>query len=436
MIKSLLFPLVLVLCAAAPPDEVPAVVHPAEGRSLRLCRDSLTIVFDRRIHAFYGGTAGSIDEDIRSPKSVNISPDGSRFYINSLEGFRTVAYTLPDFTKAGVVTHRFDSADSFLWAPESGLFPETSPVKEPRTFSGRPVEAAFSHGGRYLWVPYYRRSHDLNAQDPSALAVIETAENKIVRLFETGALPKMIACSPDGRYMAVTHWGDNTVGVLRIDSERPEDWHYISCYTVDRKLNLNFSRRAVVNRDVNSGYCLRGTVFTPDNRYLLVSCMGGTAGIAVIDLKENRYLGRIGGCMPNMRHILIHNGILYASINNKGYVQKMPLARIYDAIGQLREVTAEPRIVSLDGWQNCKVPAGARTIVISPDGRFIFAACNFSSCIAVVDARSMTLLGSFPADSFPVGLDISPDGSWLISTSQGRSGRGGNAVDIFRLVTR
>ena len=63
-------------------------------------------------------------------------------------------------------------------------------------------------------------------------------------------------------------------------------------------------------------------------------------------------------------------------------------------------------------------------------------ACNFASKIAVVDAQAMRLLGALDADSFPVGLDISPDGRRLYSTSQGRGGDGGNAVDIFRIDYR
>lgn len=35
------------------------------------------------------------DTDIRSPKSVTIHPDGSKFYVNSLEGMRTVVFEVP-----------------------------------------------------------------------------------------------------------------------------------------------------------------------------------------------------------------------------------------------------------------------------------------------------------------------------------------------------
>ena len=296
---------------------------------------------------------------------------------------------------------------------------------------GKPVESTFSHDGRYLWVPYYRRSFDINAQDPSAVAVIDTKSDSIVRLFETGPLPKMIATSPDNHYIAVTHWGDNTVGVIDINSPNIEDWHYISCLVVDYQLKLNYSLSESVNRDINSGYCLRGTVFTPDNKYLLVGCMGGTGGIAIIDLASGKYLGRILGMKPNLRHLVIQGKYLYLSINNTGYIQRMELQDFLDAIPNLTEKKKSYR---LEGWENCKVPAGARTIVLSPDGNYLFAACNSSSCLAVVDTREMKLLGTIPADSYPVGLDISQDGQYLFLTSQGRDGRGGNSVDIFKVT--
>ena len=262
------------------------------------------------------------------------------------------------------------------------------------------------------------------------MAVIDTQRDTIVRIFETGPLPKMIATSPDGNRIAVTHWGDNTVGLLDISGNDPTRWHYVSCHIVDYKLKLNYSRTVSVNRDAGSGYCLRGTLFTPDGRYLLVGCMGAGGGIAVIDLQNDKYLGRILGMMSNLRHLILSGEYLYLSINNKGYVQRIPLSRILESIDGFDEKHAT---VTLTDWESCKVPAGARTIVASPDGRFIFAACNFSSKIAVVDTRTMTLVGTLDADSYPVGLDLSQDGKYLLSTSQARPSGGGNAVDIFEI---
>ena len=408
--------------------DVPAVAHPGIGETLDT--PSLRLRFIGRKQN-YQPNGPSRDEDVRSPKSVNIHPSGEKYYVNSLEGSRTVVFDFATGAKLKVIHHDITHAHAALWAPDSGLFPFSYQHDKPKVFTGKPVESVFTHGGRYLWVPYYRRSYDLNAQDPSAMAVIDTESDEIVRLFETGPLPKMVAVSPDGRHVAVTHWGNNTVGILDISSDAVEQWHYLACHVVDYALKLNFSRTVPVDRDTNSGYCLRGTVFTPDNRYLLVGCMGGGGGIAVIDLEQGRYLGRVLGAMANLRHLVLADGYLYASINRSGHVQRIALQDFLAAAATLDGERCKS--VRVQDWTNAKVPAGARTIVLSPDGRYVFAACNYASCIAVVDARQMKLLGTLPADSYPVGLDISADGRYLFSTSQGRRGLGGNAVDIFEV---
>ncbi len=402
------------------------LVHPRIGDSISAGPLKVKL-FSKRQR--YGGDAETHDEDIVSPKSVNVHPSGKKFYVNSLEGASTVVYSLPEMKKLAVIPHKFDASDAALWAPESGLFKFRHYSKDLGTFTGKPVESEFSHGGRYLWVPYYRRSFDINAQDPSAVAVIDTRSDKIVRMMEAGVLPKMIALSPDGKTMAITHWGDNTVGLIDISSSNPNDWHYTSLIAVGRQLFHNFSLTTSVDRDSNTGEALRGTVFTPDGRYILVGCMSG-GGIAVIDVAAKKYLGKITGMMPNLRHLVIAGDKLYLSINSAGYVQRIAMGKVMDAIGRLNGSGN----VNLPGWESCKVAGGARTLEVSPDGAYIFVACNSGSRLCIVDS-TMNMIGEMGADSFPVGLDLSPDGRWLITTSQARKGSGGgNCVDIFSLT--
>lgn len=404
----------------------PKPIHPNLGQQVAF-GDSGRIVLADKLRNYKGTGPTPRDPDIISPKSVNIHPSGQKFYINSLEGARTVVYSLPEFEKLAVINHRFDKSHASLWAPPSGLFNFRHYTRDLNHFTGKPVESAFSHNGRYLWVPYYRRSFDLNAQDPSALAVIDTSGDTIVRVMEAGVLPKMIALSDDGNVMAVAHWGDNTVGLLDVSSENPSDWHYLANVVVGEQLFHDFSLTESVDRDTNTGEALRGTVFMPDNRYVLVGCMGG-GGIAVIDIEYKKYIGKIMGLMPNVRHLSIKGDWLYASINAGGYVQRTKLARVKEAIARLKAGQSG----WIDSWQKAKVGAGARTIAISPAGDYIFAACNFGSRICMVDS-TMAPVAEIAADSYPVGLDISTDGRWLISTSQGRNYEGGNCVDIYRL---
>ena len=408
-----------------------SVVHPSIGDSVRSADGTfaITLVSKKQYYSKAVEDTATLDRDIWSPKSVNIHPDGQKYYVNSLEGARTVVYETGTNKKLAVINHRFTEADSALWSKPSGLFPFTHYTDSLDFFSGKPVESVFSHGGRYLWVPYYRRSYDINAQDPSAVAIIDTQTDKIVRLMETGPLPKMIAVSRDNRLVAITHWGNNTVGIIEITSDSPADWHYVSCVTVGRKLKLDFSLEEPVDRDNNSGLCLRGTVFTPDSRYLLVGCMGGSGGIAVIDVDSASYLGTLHGMMSNLRHLVIRNGFLYLSINKGGYIQRIPMNLFYEAVSNM-----ENKRGVLEGWTNCKVGSGARTIAITPNGRFVLAACNFSNCLTIVNAFTMKEVATIPADSYPVGLDISKDGRYVYTTSQGRSGEGGNCIDIYRMT--
>ena len=47
----------------------------------------------------------------------------------------------------------------------------------------------------------------------------------------------------------------------------------------------------------------------------------------------------------------------------------------------------------------------------------------------------MEVVARVGADSFPVGMDVSPDGRFLWVTSQGIDGAGGNSVEIFEIIT-
>ena len=134
------------------------------------------------------------------------------------------------------------------------------------------------------------------------------------------------------------------------------------------------------------------------------------------------------GMMANVRHLVISNGYLYLSINKAGYVQRIRLQKFMDAA---RRMTG--RTTTVSGWQSAKVGAGARTICITPDGRYVFAACNMESQLYVVDTQTMKTVCKIAVDSYPVGMDLSSDGRYVFTTSQGRGKKGGNSVCIFEV---
>lgn len=404
-----------------------SVVKPPIGTRVVSSDSMLTITLvDKKQNNNYRDKA-TLDQRINSPKSVNIHPNGKKFYVNSLEGYTTEVYDFATRKHLKTINHKFNEVrDAHLWAKPSGLFPWHHYSQHLNTFNGKPVESTFSHGGKYLWVPYYRRSFDLNAQDPSAVAVIDTERDTIIRLMETGPLPKMIKTSPDGHYIAISHWGDNTVGLLDVSSDKPTDWHYVTMFIVDKQQKLNFPLNVAVDRDNGSGYALRGTIFTPDNRYLLVGCMGSGGGIAVIDIQKREYLGRVLGMKSNVRHMILSNGYLYLSINAGGMIQRIKLDEFLKCIPTFKDKKAY-----VNDWETIGVGTGARTISATATGRYIYAACFYSSKLYVVDTEKWKVVAIIDAESYPVGLAVSEDGQYVITTSQGYAYKGGEAVNVY-----
>ncbi len=374
------------------------------------------------------------DVNINSPKSVNYLPEKGKFYVQSLEGNETVVYDLKSLEKLKIIPHDFNASNQHLFKDgEYTLFDYTIQFRNGsyNVFKGKPVESCFSHNGRFLWVTYYRRSYDPNAINPSAVAIIDTNTDEIVRVMPAGVLPKMIAASPDNKFVAVTHWGDNTIGIIDIQGEDPFQFKYVKHLIVEHRLQLSFGVNEKVDRDANCGYCLRGTVFTPDGKYLLVGRMGG-GGIALFNIDQDfGYMGVTFTQYNNIRHLVISGDDLLVSTNSNGYIQKIP----WRTFVEHRQEQAGKVSTLSEGWQNCYVGPGVRTISVSNGGKYIFACVNEASKIVAVETSTMKVVAEIPADSFPVGMEITDTNDYLLVTAQGKSNAGGgHSVTIYKVT--
>jgi DNA-binding beta-propeller fold protein YncE len=400
------------------------------GTSSNSAGSGISISLIKRFQHYNANTKNEndvFDVSINSPKSVNILNSKNKFYVNSLEGEETAVYDLTTFKKIKIIKHSFNASNQYLFKGDANAgFIYKTKTSNLNYFNGKPVESCFSHNGKYLWITYYRKSYDANAIDPSAVCIIDTDADTIVRVMTTASLPKMIACSPDSKTIAISHWGDNTVSLIDVSSGNPQSFSYLDNIVIDYKMNLNFSSNAKIDRDNNCGNCLRGTEFTPDNKYILVGKMGGN-GIAIIDIEKRKYLGTVTGMKTNMRHLVIKDSMLYLSSNKYGYVQKTLL---YDFVNYFSTTS---KMGAYNKWQNAFVGIGARTISIDPSGKYLFAAVNNESKVSIVRTSDMKVLASCNADSYPVGMDMSEDGKTLIVTAQGKTGGGGNSVMVFKV---
>lgn len=382
------------------------------------------------------------DADIQSPKSVHFSPDGKRVYVNSLEGGRTAIFDSLGTEKLGLIKHKFTEENAGLFlegvkAPWGYSFARS--VKKPNEFMGKPVEIEHSHKGRYLWIPYYRRSYDPDGVMPSALAIVDTSTDQIVRALAVGPISKYVKKSTKGRWLAISHWGDNTVGLLDIRGSDPAKFRYEALLVVEKKVP---PKEMKGDRDKNCGFCVRGLAFTENDRYLFVTRMKG-GGIAVFRMdasgkKNHTYLGTVFGLVPGPRDLEINEkGELFVSCNSSGVVMRVPWRALVEKLGEIpAETEAKNRSLRVKpaeiGAERVYVGVGARSLRLSKDGKVVFVTVNQTSELVGVDTVAMQIAARVPVDSYPVGLELSPDGSHVWVTSQGRSAKGGNSVGVFQ----
>lgn len=371
------------------------------------------------------------DPGISSPKSVAFSPQGDKVFVNSLEGANTLIYGKQGFQQLATISHRFSKEDRPLFAgPMPFGYKFAVAVKEPNVFTGKPVEMEITHDGRFLWVPYYRRDFDVRAVMPSGLALIDVPTEKIVRVFHTGPIPKRVKASPDGKLMAIGHWGDNSVGLLDIRGDDPRRFKPRDLLIVDKQLSL---KNVKANRDRDCGFCVRGLAFTADSRYLFVGRMkrGGLA-VFKVDGAKPAYLGTLHGIDPSPRDLEINGEHLYVSSNGSGYVFKFMWRELLALIESSK--AKDVHITEQDvHTEKVFVGLGPRSLNISRDGKWLFVAVNHTSEAVAVECSRMRIVSRVDVDSFPVGLALSPDERELWVTSQGRGGVGGNSVSIFQV---
>jgi len=393
-----------------------------------------------RIQSYQKNTespADLFDLDIFSPKSVSFTPDGEHIYVNSLEGEKTIYFEAATGKKLATIEHAFTKKEAGLFDRKK-IYDYHLPKSRPRPneFTGKPVELEFTHGGKFLWVPYYRRSYDKNGATPSAMALIDTEKQQIVRVYGVGPISKYVKASHNGKILAVSHWGDNTVGLWDIRGKNPKKFKRTYLLTVEERLSL---KNIKGDRDKNCGFCVRGLAFSPDDKILWVTRMKG-GGISAFALRKRgrpKFLGTVFGIVPGPRDIEVtHDGKeLLVSCNASGAIAKAPVAAILKALknkpkGETSVLVDRDQI----GAKIVLAGLGARSIRITPDEHYLFVAVNQTSDLVVVDLKEMKVEARIPVDSYPVGVDLSPKGDKVFVTSQGRSSMGGNAVNGYEIL--
>lgn len=355
------------------------------------------------------------DSEMLSPKSADFIDN--KLVINALEKGATIIYDINSWKKLPSIYHEFKK-------PQFEKIPNFPYTVNTQSFTGKPVE--ITHNKVKMWIPYYRLSWDQYSQAHSAIAQVDIASNTIEKLIPSGSIPKMVTLSHNGNTLVSTHWGDNTLGIYQLNAKY--DIINYNHVVIDQQLNIKNIRG---DRDKYCGSCLRGTVFTHDDKYILIGKMGG-GGIAVVNAINNKYIGTIKNVPLTPRHLVLSKDgkTLFLSTCFSSEVAKIDMEKINISIEQL--TNHQKVTLTLKDWNTSKLKSSVRTIALSHDNKYIYAAMNDTSEIGIIDVDTMKLIEKHKVSSFPVGLSVSDNDKYIAITSQGKSGKGGgNHIDIF-----
>lgn len=236
--------------------------------------------------------------------------------------------------------------------------------------SGSPVEAAFSHDGKYAWVSNYNMSGDKftnpgcdgcysNEFDDSYLYKINTETFAIEEIIRVGSVPKYVAVSPDNKYVLVSNWSSGDVSVVDIEKGKE------------------------IKR-IKAGRFPRGIVVDSQSKYAYVTIMG-SVHLLKIDL-EDFSTSQIKNVGSGPRHLCISSddSVLYVSLNNEGKIAKINLH---------------------DGTIQKTVCEGApRSMIITPDDKFLYVVNYSINKVSKVDLLKFEVTEQQDTKEHPIGI--------------------------------
>lgn len=356
----------------------------------------------------------SQDLDLVSPKSAIFDKDGN-LYVNALESSKTVIYS-NTFTKKTSITHTFSENEDVR---QKNTYKDFKYFNKNKSWYGKPVESAIDNTKHILYVSSYRKSFDNNSEYSSSISIIDMTTNKLLYSLPTKSIPKVLALSNDNKVLSVSNWGDNTITLWDV-SQSPTTIKFLKHISLGSKINQ--SNICSKNKDKECGLCLRGSVFSLNDKFLITSGMHAGNKLFLID-RDSYEVKHINVSFSPIRHIVAAPKLkrYYFSTTGSGQVC---------SINDSDLISANTSVKS-----KCKSFGSAvRTIAINEKENYGVAALNKSCEVAVFDLNTLEIKQKMPAPCYPVGIAISPKGDNFIVTAQGKSGVGGHKIGIYTKV--
>jgi len=209
-----------------------------------------------------------------------------------------------------------------------------------------------------------------------AVAVIDTAQNKVLSTITVPKGPHGLVVTPDGRKVYVSSDGASTVSVIDTATDS-------------------------VVASIDVGANPHGLAISGAGSRVLVSGWGSNRAL-VIDTATDRVIGEVPIAQP-------HNGTLSQD------------GRTAWVASQQQGATALVRL-NLATWKEvARVPLDKtpRGLELSPDGRRVFFTLAGVNAIQVLDTATNEIVTQIPVGTSPHYTPFTPDGRWALAVIQG-----------------
>ena len=209
-----------------------------------------------------------------------------------------------------------------------------------------------------------------------AVAVIDTAQNKVVGTVSVPKGPHGLVITPDGRKVYVSSDGASTVSVIDTANDR-------------------------VIATIEVGANPHGLAVSGDGRRVLA--LGwGTNRALVIATATDRVIAEVAVAQPHNGTLSRDGSIAWVGSQQQGATA---LVRLDLTAGK------ETARVALD-----KTPRG---LELTPDGKRVFFTLAGNDSIQVLDTASNQIVAQIPVGASPHYAPFTPDGRWALAVVQG-----------------
>ena len=224
---------------------------------------------------------------------------------------------------------------------------------------------------------------------------------------QIGMNPLGAALTPDGKYLITSNDDERENYFPDLDTSAHTDPGSVVAHSAYSLSVIDTATMKVVSQIDTAGKYFVGLQVTGSGPYTVYASGGAENNVKVLTVPANGVIPENTDGAPETPPTLIAISPILPS--DQGYVSH------YAPTPALAATTVLPSGFSGKGAATT-FPAGS---ALSPDGKFLYVACNGDNSLAVISTATNRVVKQIPVGYFPYGVSVSRDGSRILVSNWG-----------------